>query len=98
MIGRATEGDVRMAEGIILPDDTNVAAEVYGQLRRDRASGVDREHCRRRESDASISRAAEDDAKIKGVVLPDDIDVAAGVHGDLWTSRISRVIGDVHRR
>src|SRR6266850_7012986 len=85
-----------MAEGNIRPDDTNVAAGIHGHLRRNRGTCVGRDPCRGRERDASIDGAAEDDSKIKRVVLPGDEQIATGIRDDLKGGRISSVIGDVY--
>src|SRR5882724_3479432 len=93
-----------MAGNIILPSHINVAVLIHGDLRIYRAiSSVGGEHLRRRERDASVARdarAAEPNGEVTSVALPNNADVAGGIHCDLRDGVESRdnFLGEIYWR
>ncbi len=95
-VAGAGEEDLVIAGCVVLPDAVDVAAGIHSNLPTRRAGRVVREVLRGRESSTPIGRATVQDSVIaRGVVEPDDVDAAFGVHGDLRQAGSARVTGHV---
>jgi len=89
-----------MAGNIIFPNDIDVAVLIHGDLRIYRATSGGGEHLRPRKRGPTVARATEPNGEVTSVALPNNADVAGGIHCDLRDGVESRDnrLGEVYWR